>query len=53
MVVTAEVDEGVQVDYAAPEQIRAALDRGDYHLMTELDLQQQRTAAIRAHQDAR
>lgn len=47
MVVIAEVEGGVQVDYAGPEQIRAALDRGDYHSLTELDLQKQRATALR------
>lgn len=46
MVVIAELEGGVQVDYAGPEQIRAALGRGDYHSMTELDLQKQRASTL-------
>jgi hypothetical protein len=53
-VVVEEVEVGVQVDYATPEQIRATLDRGQYHSMTELDLLRQRGAArARQAQQAR
>lgn len=44
-VVVGELEGGVLVDFAGPDQIRAALSRGDYHSMTELDLLRQRASA--------
>lgn len=53
-VVIEEVEVGVQVDYATPDQIRAALDRGEFHSFTELDLLKQRAVArARQSQEAR
>jgi hypothetical protein len=45
-VVVAEVEGGVQVDYASPVQIRAALDRAEPYSVTEIGMVRQRRAMI-------
>lgn len=46
MVVKAEVEGGVDVDYASPEEVRAALVRSVYHSLTEIAMVRQRAASI-------
>lgn len=45
-VVIGEVEEGVQVDYATPEQVRAALDRAEPYSVAEVVMVRQRRAMI-------
>lgn len=46
MVVKAEVEGGVEVDYASPEEVRAAIMRGDFHSVTEILMVRQRAASV-------
>jgi len=50
MVVTAQREGEVDVDYASPEQVRAALVREEHHSPTEIKMARQR-AAQRAAQE--
>lgn len=46
MVVKAEVEGGVEVDYASPEEVRAAIMREDFHSVTEILMVRQRAASV-------
>jgi hypothetical protein len=46
MVVKAEVEGGVEVDYASPEEVRAAIVREDFHSLTEINMVRQRAASV-------
>jgi hypothetical protein len=52
MVVTAQREGEVDVDYASPEQVRAALVRGEHHSPTEIKMARQRAASVAAQRAA-